>query len=360
MSERTNNVLARIKLGTTVEGSHVYNNPSQGSGDMIGICGEHGTGKSSLTKSLTLEYSRAGIPVLVLDPIGTFNASRLVSTSKLDVEFKDTINLVNATSDGIPCGLLHGYANNSSVSREYYSLFIKHSFGVFNCSKKCTNAITPLLDTEKVHKQMMEKGFIAWKETILSSTSSLSEEVANEALKCMAPLFSDSFLLPEQPTFTPGSITLYDLSGAGLTNVWRLAEMLLIDIWLNAQQGKYHDTGLLIAIDEAHNAYLEPQGAISSILKEGRKQGIGLILATQDFRRPKLFHDAFNNCDLKLYLRQSLPNAKHLAKQLTPKDITNMTSRFSSLPIGSYYIEGCKELDGMNLTEGLLKAHLEI
>ena len=360
MSERTNNVLTKIKLGTTIDGSHIYNNPSQGSGDMIGICGEHGTGKSSLIKSLTLEYSRAGIPVLVIDPKGSFNASRLVSPSKLDTEFKDTINLVNVTSDGVPCGFLYGYTNNSSVSKEYYSIFIEHSLGVFNCSKKCSNAIIPLLDTEEVNKRMRDKGFIAWKETIMSSTSSLSEEVTNETLKCMAPLFSDSFLLPEQPTFTRGSITLYDLSGAGSTNVWKLAEMILLDIWLNAQQDNYHDTGLIVAIDEVHNAYLKPQGAISSIIDEGRKYGIGLVLATQDFRRPKLFLDVFNNCDLKFYLRQSLPNAKHLAKQLTPKDITNMTSRFSSLPIGSYYIEGCKELDGMNLTEGLLKAHLEI
>lgn len=207
-----------------------------------------------------------------------------------------------------------------------------------------------VVNCRRVLDRMKTLRFRAWSEAVQNAVNIFGSQISSEFVTKLKPLAEGNYLTAEKPEYTIGGITVIDLSKVPRGSVWGFVEIILTDIWQSASENMFRSNGLVIALDEAHDAYYGDDGAIRSIIDMGRKYRLGLILISQDIRSSKTMFKRVSASDYKLFFRQRTENARFFAKVLMPRDVPKITSELSNLPIGGMYIDGTKEFEGCTIT----------
>lgn len=136
-----------------------------------------------------------------------------------------------------------------------------------------------------------------------------------------------------------------ELIQAGAMNIVRLskfddatqtvvAELLLAYLWRRVLSGELRD--LYIAVDEFQNVGISKHSALEKFLVEGRKYGVGMLLATQGLGI------AFTNAQqrlllqagIQLYFKPGENEIRDVAKILGANDIASYAMLLHRLKIG--------------------------
>lgn len=142
---------------------------------------------------------------------------------------------------------------------------------------------------------------------------------------------------PEQKNIALGRINVLDLSEIDAFTQVSLAELILSSIWRNAQFGclKTFTSDLIIVLDEFQNLSLKKDSILRLLLREGRKFGIHLVLATQTtsiFSKDLLA--LLDQSATRLYFRPAQNEAVKIAKMITHGDPKGWEKRLLDLRVG--------------------------
>lgn len=90
-------------------------------------------------------------------------------------------------------------------------------------------------------------------------------------------------LKPSAKSIQSGQINILDLSRADCLAASCLAEIILSNLWRNVQfcGQEAAQQEMVVVLDEFQNLSLKSDATLRSILREGRKFGISLLLATR-------------------------------------------------------------------------------
>lgn len=126
-----------------------------------------------------------------------------------------------------------------------------------------------------------------------------------------------------------------------------VAEIILAFIWRMANTGAFVEKGLCLYLDECQNLEWGKTGIISTILSEGRKLGLQLIMITQGLggNRSDLNQCLFQAAN-QLYFLPPENQTAIIAKLIAPKKNPYWQLRLKSLSVGECVANGTFAVNG--------------
>jgi DNA phosphorothioation-dependent restriction protein DptH len=304
------------------------------------IVGETGFGKTYAAQCIVAELSKKGISVLIFDygqGFGKEEASRsfleLVNPKQIEASKNGiSINPLRALPDDAmgPVNVAHRIADTfcrvfprmGIQQREALTEAVETTFkkaGIYGDSKDTWSKEPPQF--QEVHKNL---------KTISDDRDNALRSQAKTAFSHVSSFFrfkvirdsGERLLWDQLISGEHGSVWIIQLKGLEHHISMITTEMLLWDLISHIQSGGPSDIQLFVVLDEAHKLSFEPGTPVDWILREGRKFGLGLILASQQLEDYSKV--AISNTATKLIFQNQDDNyalSKALEKKC--KNITN-------------------------------------
>lgn len=321
-----------LKIGNA-NGVNVFLNEAEGMNRHIIIFGKSGSGKSVAQQILCKRILEGGGTVLALDLHNTLGEKNIFPP------FRETLGLtlheIDAYAEGIPVDLFKpAVYEDGDVERDEDAAaavcdVISKTVSFGSRQKTALQRAAEYVQEEKIYEK---KGLTALEDGLRLQKTEVAETVNSKL----------AFLL-KRKTFVCG--TDKELIQEEKFNVVRLskfpddlqallAELLLAYIWRRVLSGEISD--LYIVIDEFQNLSIKKQAALEKLLVEGRKYGIGLILATQalgiNFSNSQ--QRLLLQSGVQLYFKPAENEIRDVAKILGGTEIAAYTMLLARLDIG--------------------------
>lgn len=244
------------------------------------ITGLSGTGKTCRLNQIELANAEAGGTVLVIDTGQTHTDGQIFLPIR--ERYFEAVNRIDALNDGLglkflkpletPQGKTEPFVHlvNSAVQ----ALSSGQSMGVcqLGALRKAVIAAIESLDSSKDEAQ-----------AIAFALQSQDDSRAEAVYQKLWTILNCGALKSSEKQIQPGRINIVNLAGLDKITQTSLSELYLSDIWRKIQfcgwQGE--GKGLTIALDEFQHFSLKKNAVLCDMLREGRKFGINLLLATQ-------------------------------------------------------------------------------
>ena len=271
------------------------------------ITGATGSGKSTASISLAIQYVKQGIPALAIDINQTMSPEHICQA--LSPEFESLVIRHNLYRKAVASDLIEdsydtAYGLSEIISKGYW-------LGPTQAAI-LTDAIKSRVDC---------------RETSLRIFPSILEELENSGLASartlanrLRPLLRNNVFefqktgstsLPLSP-----NIHVFDLSGypAGIRII--LAELLLYD-WFRSARAL--QTPIIIMVDEVQNLKLGRGTVLNQIITEGRRFSIGSILISQSLKAFSSDEQlALRQTGTKLFFKPPLTELRACSEMLAP------------------------------------------
>lgn len=127
-----------------------------------------------------------------------------------------------------------------------------------------------------------------------------------------------------------------------------IVEIFLKNLWKKAREARANK--ITVVIDEFQNLMLGKNSSIEQMLREARKYGVDMILATQTvatFSKETLV--ALNQAAVRLYFRPAVSEAKILAQKIDGTNVERMILQLKHLKIGESIAIGDLEIEGRHI-----------
>lgn len=127
-----------------------------------------------------------------------------------------------------------------------------------------------------------------------------------------------------------------------------IVEIFLKNLWKKAREARANK--ITVVIDEFQNLMLGKKSSIEQMLREARKYGVDMILATQTvatFSKETLV--ALNQAAVRLYFRPAVSEAKILAQKIDGTNVEHMILQLKHLKIGESIAIGDLEIEGRHI-----------
>jgi protein gp37 len=298
------------------------------------ILGGSGSGKTYATVCLLAELAKRGIPSFVFDYGQGFTPSSLPKA------FTDAIHPVEYDIAGLGISLnplritegdIHGPVNVAqrfadSMQRVYKGIGIQQHAALREAILDAFTVVGITVENPSSWKQP-PPSFAELRQTLQNqaedSDYSNRRYVASVSAH-IASLFVFNTFRPEglhlswEPDVkaSHAPVSILQLRGLEPSLERAATELMLWDLWSHVvRRGPAKNTRLFVVLDEAHNLPMQPGSPVDKILREGRKFGLGLIVASQ---QPEDFPAvAFSNTATKLLFRIA-NDAATITKKLFP------------------------------------------
>lgn len=152
----------------------------------------------------------------------------------------------------------------------------------------------------------------------------------------------------------PDKINIIDLNGYE-EDVQKVLAEIILSYLLRIKHYQRSQCIYNVFLDEFQRFSLNNNGMIFQLLREGRKFGINLILATQTLSTlGKDTQAILSQTSTQLYFRPSYEDIAKIAKKLSPSDWQDWKTRLSSLRIGECIASGVFNINGQEINRPLL------
>ena len=286
----------------------------------IAVFGASGSGKSVRIKELIRNAESAGETVLVFDINGTDYR-----------ECCETINWISAVRDGIAIEFLAANAQEVEFRNGYLMYIVELLSNVYHLGSKQQIILRKGVFYAAEHEDEFESEVQAIKAGLEQQEEKNADMVENKMWRFL-----------ETSTLKKGSMDLQ----IGKVNVLTfekiepelqrvLIELILSVIWRDAQLSEERIGKLWIVLDEFQNLSLKKTSVLLQMLREARKYGIHLILATQSVI--PLSNDvkaAIGQTGTQLYFRQGTEDIRRTATMIDPQKTAYWATRLKNLKVG--------------------------
>ncbi|HWP36027.1 MAG TPA: ATP-binding protein [Gemmatimonadales bacterium] len=324
-AERTGDQRLRFFIGRDLSGSDVFWDPDRGEQPLrnfgFQVTGSSGSGKTQLLRALLAESASSRLPVLVLDFKNDYSERLFTGSAGLRVH--------DVARDGLPFNPLALVPDGTDLVRPGYAAFevaalLKRVFRLGEQQEAALrNAIRDAYRTVGIPDAATPlrasglpdaPGFGAVVQLLRASPSNTA------LLNRVEPLF-DLGIFPENDAVAATFEELLEgrtvLSLNALPNDWIrsvVAEFLIMRMHGHLLRGAQpRRLTRLIVLDEAHR--VAESERLSSLAREGRAFGVGLVIATQF---AKDIPDTISgNLETKVFFKASAEDAQAVARTIT-------------------------------------------
>ncbi len=341
--DQTGNDEAIIPLGEAL-GERVDWKPGVKGSPHLFILGIPGQGKSWTVTRILSELGRQHIPALVLDFHGQFADSqgdfvRVVQPGVLDAAKGLPFSPFECSREGGQAGWMANALAVAEIFAYVAGLGEMQKDIVYTSVRDAYKARGFDDESEDASSQILEYPTL---KDVLRRIEHYEQirHVSNVAARCRPLLEMDLFLPTER------SVDLLSLVRRGLVidlhNLF--AETLQIAAGAFVLRKLYRDMfrwgyvqqlRLAIVLDEAHR--LAKDITLPKLMKEGRKFGISVIVASQGMGD---FHpDVLSNAGTKIIFRMNYPESRKVSGFIRGRQGHDLPERIEQLPIGSAYVQ---------------------
>jgi len=319
-----------IVIGHGSEGPAVWKPAVAGSPHLF-IIGIPGQGKSVTTTRLLCELAKQNVPALVLDFHGEFGSSSSSYSNLADPTVMDA-------AEGLPFSILEPKHGKGPRAKE----------SIWELAEICQY----VCGLGEIQRDSLYRAFETAYETVADGATPLLKDVGvlissdenegsakNVVARCR-PLFefglfadSPSEIIYDQ--FRKGAvIDLHNLKSealqiaAGAFTLRKLYRAMFS--WGTADRIR-----LVVVLDEAHR--LAKDLTLPRIMKEGRKFGVAVVVASQDIRD---FHEqVLSNAGTKVVFRVNYPDSRKVAGFVRADKGDTLSTRIERLAVGEAIVQ---------------------
>lgn len=310
-----------ILMGSNTAGN-VYWTPATERNWSIAIVGSAGTGKTQILKGILYELRKNNIPYLLFDFRNDYSerGSTASEFGKILDLNKISINPLEIDASNTPrdqkfqvSDIVDLVYNLGDVQIKYIRDAIQKSYrekGIFEENQQSWIKPGPTFtDVQHALENIAEEGTSEVGKAIKGIFARLDPIFEYEIFSGTTTIIPFEDLIRDQTIINLGILPNDNLKAIVCEFMLRKLRYYLYSL------SESRDPRLFAVVDEAHRLKYERETSAGTLLKEGRKYGIGLVLATQD---PPDFTDlVYNNVGATLSLQLNEPKyAKSVAEKI--------------------------------------------
>lgn len=325
----------RIRLGTTKKGMDLYISDNI-INSTVSVIGSSGGGKTSALNYLAIQKCQAGEDILIFDVHNVWDVSKLPKEMKIFYE-EHVVN-IDVQKDGIALPLMDKLADSEgnhetrvAVEHRVVSL-LKNAGGLSPAeTSETATAIKTIID----RNMFQTKGIIALKEFLDVDKRASANHAAGKlrALLEGNVIKSGNFIVKDgQP-----HIYVIDMNGLEYDDQIVISRFLQ-DFFLRMAMKKcFLKRGLTLFIDECQNYGFKQKDPLFTLLNEGRKHRISLVLATQSYTMVgKKEMAVILQAGTTLYFMPRTDERKAIAKVISPSESSKWLFTIDQMQRGEF------------------------
>lgn len=315
------------------------------------ISGISGSGKT--TRMLQLESHSVinGNTAIVIDTGCSHSKEGLQKLT--DNEYRSRTFRISALSDGLNVKFLEPFAQENAQTEP--------DFMIINAA---TQALSQPLKLGAAQTAVLREGIIFAMEHKNDYTTEIEAIVAGLTQKgrtgydvynrLWTVFHCNAFRSGHQKMIKSGMINIIDLNDYE-NDIQRVIAEIILSYQLRRKRCQDSTAIYNVFLDECQRFSLDKNGIVCQLLREGRKFGINLILATQTLSTlGKDVQSILGQASTQLYFRPSQEDVHKIAKSLSATDWQLWKSRLTSLQVGECIASGVFNVNGQEINRPLL------
>lgn len=318
------------------------------------MTGISGMGKTTRLNYMELMTAKAGATVLVLDMNQTHTEERIFPYIR--EEYLRYANRIHALHDGLGLGLLQPMRAPNGEEEPYFHL-VNSAVKALSSSQNMGIRQIGALRNAVIKAIEHLAGFQTEAEALAISLLQQEDSYAGAVYQKLWTLLNCGALKAASKCIGNGEINIIDLAGADSITQNCLAEIFLSNLWRNVQFNGIAAMGreLVVVLDEFQNLSLKSDAVLRGMLREGRKFGVNLILATQTLEAfPKDVMALLNQAATRLYFKPAPSEAKQIAKEIDFENPGEWVKTLLGLGIGESVAAGNFCIEGAEICRPLV------
>ena len=306
------------------------------------LTGISGSGKTVRMQKIELDCVKCGQTVLVIDTNRTHTEEQIFP--HLRQEYQMYINRINAVRDGLDIRFL------TFMSGQYENFFtlVNSAVNALTAGQRFGVKQIGILRSAVTEAIKNRGSFGTDVEAVAYFL--LNNKKGAEVYQKLWTILNCGVLRPSGKRIECRKINILDLSGLDLISKNTLAEMVLSEIWRKATFSNVQGLDrLILSLDEFQSLSWKPEAVMRSILREGRKFGVQVILATQSLSVfPRDVVAILNQVATYLIFKPASVDLYKIAKAISLDNAQKWIGELNSLrvgeslAVGDFIVDGCE------------------
>lgn len=313
----------------------------------VSVCltGISGSGKTVRMQKIELDCAKRGQTVLVVDTNRTHTGEQIFLP--LRREYEVYTNRINAVKDGVDIKFLTPITGQGGTDENFLAL-VNSAVNALTAGQRFGVKQIGILRSAVIEAIKNRGNFATDVEAVAYFL--LSNKKGAEVYQKLWTILKCGVLRPSNKRIEYGKINVLDFSGLDLTTKNVLAEIVLSEIWRKATSSNAQEFGrLILSLDEFQALSWKPEAVMCSILREGRKFGVQVIMATQSLSVfPRDVIAILNQTATYLIFRPATIDLHKTAKTILLDNAQKWIEELNnlrvgeSLAVGNFIVDGCE------------------
>ena len=338
------------------EGFECYISPNAPNGSCI-ITGISGGGKSCKQNQMELREVLDGNTPIILDI--SRNHLKKDIFYKIQSDYWKHVNYIDASKDGIGIEIFAPIKNCRSELESYVTLINSNVQALSARQNMGLRQQVILREVVEEAIQLKRKCPNYTDELILRTVFNKHKEDTKwqEIYQRLWTVLNCGVLKRGTKQIKPQAINIIDLSTLDMLSSEILSEVILAYLWRNVYNAGFPLSfgKVTIVLDEFQHVSIKKSSMLRTMLREGRRFGLSLILATQTmgiFTPEEV--SMLNQTATHLYFRPADSDLTKCARMIEPSKATSWRKRLANLERGNCVAVGSLMVNGREISHPLL------
>lgn len=300
----------------------------------ICMTGISGSGKTVRMQKIELDCVQNGATIIVFDLNQTHTESQIFAS--IYEEYNLHINRIEAIKDGINLSFLTAIQGSQGEQESFVSL-VNSAVNALTAGQNMGLQQIGVLRNAVMNAVKNRSHFQTDVEAIAYFLLQDDDARANAVYQRLWTVLNSGVLRSSEKAIQYGKVNILDFSGLDALTKSTLVEIVLSEMWRNTimQGTKSQGTGLVLALDEFQLLSWKKSAVMRDILREGRRFGIKVVMATQTLEIfPKDVVSMLSQMANRLVFRPPTSETCRLAKMIDPKKSEMWSDQLNSLRVG--------------------------
>lgn len=320
------------------------------------ITGISGSGKSCRQNRIELEEVKKGNTVIAID--FSRNHQRKDIFEHIRVEYDSFTNRIDAVRDGIGIRLFTPFQSRDKEPGRYVNI-INSNVQAFSASVRMgdkqkavlRNAIERAMEIQSKNPMTNEL------EGLIMALEEIDSSEAQSVYQKLWTVLNSGVIRTVGQSILEKKINIIDLSGLDMNSSEIVAEVLLAYLWHVAYNIGFSDKygKVIVVLDEFQHCSIRKYSTLQTMLREGRRFGLNLLLTTQtldNFNREE--QAILNQTAVHLYFRPAESEKLRCAKVIDLRRASEWKEQLGRLQRGECIAVGALEVNGIEITRPLI------
>lgn len=345
-----------IKLGSYKGYKDVYIDTDKIPNKIFTLIGSSGAGKTLMIQNLILQLLEEEYTVIVFDNHGVFSEDQIHPAYKAKIDTH--INNIDVLNQGIPYDLFQPiqYPDGTTEKDDICIGSILDIFSTaYNLQCKQRRELREALEYVRDRDLFNAMGF----EAIYKALVDTKDESALSVADKLYYISKYNVFRAGNELFKPGCINVFRLSQFDLGTQIALEEIILKLFWRLANNSCFKAHPIYLVIDEAQNLPQKPYSALPTMISEGRRMGINLLIATQVLLKDtsSALFQRIGQAGVKLYFKQPSDRVALVAKLIDSAKADSYTRLLQNLTVGEFIVDSELFVEGKSTRVPIVVKH---